>query len=295
MDEYNYTIKSGTQKKNAFNNQNINKKNNNKQKTDENYLVDETRIQINEFRNYLKERKLTKNISNLIRIYVFSILCIMIVSILSLYFSINMKDKAEESIDSLYLVYKRIMILSQVNFQCSRMKFLALDMVEPSNPFMTKSKLENETRSLLAVYNTELQDVNVKANNRMINMGFYKPDEADYKIDVNMQLSDGNKITFKKYFNDAILQYITSVNSIQNSPLTSWNSTGLNSPETEYYYVNYNGLRAIKSESENISEVFYKYYKNKIQDYKIAFSVLLIFIIVLLGLSISILFATYAS
>lgn len=64
------------------------------------YQINEVKSKIFEFKNYLKETRLTKNISHLVRIYVFSILCILVVSILSFYFGIEMKDKADESIDS---------------------------------------------------------------------------------------------------------------------------------------------------------------------------------------------------
>jgi hypothetical protein len=71
-----------------------------KNKAGEKYQINEVKSQIVEFKNYLKETRLTKKISHLIRIYVFSILCILVVSILSFYFGIEMKDKADESIDS---------------------------------------------------------------------------------------------------------------------------------------------------------------------------------------------------
>jgi hypothetical protein len=71
-----------------------------KNKAGDKYQINEVKSQIVEFKNYLKETRLTKNISHLIRIYVFSILCILVVSILSFYFGIEMKDKADESIDS---------------------------------------------------------------------------------------------------------------------------------------------------------------------------------------------------
>lgn len=71
-----------------------------KSKAGENYQINEVRSKIFEFKNYLKENRLTKNMSHLVRIYVFSILCILVVSILSFYYGIEMKDKADESIDS---------------------------------------------------------------------------------------------------------------------------------------------------------------------------------------------------
>jgi hypothetical protein len=71
-----------------------------KSKAGEKYQNNEVKSKIFEFKNYLKETRLTKNISHLVRIYVFSILCILVVSILSFYFGIEMKDKADESIDS---------------------------------------------------------------------------------------------------------------------------------------------------------------------------------------------------
>jgi hypothetical protein len=94
-----------------------------------------------------------------------------------------------------------------------------------------------------------------------------------------MLLSNNAEITFSKYFNDAILQYLTSANSIQNATLASWGTTGLNSPEKEYFYVNYNGLRILRDQCEKVSANFYKYYENRFTNYKIAFYILLGFII----------------
>ena len=68
----------------------------------------------------------------------------------------------------------------------------------------------------------------------------------DVQYDISIQLSNNEVKVFKKDFNDALLQFVTSSSLIQNEPIENWVPDRINSPLRDYYYNEKNSLTILR-------------------------------------------------
>lgn len=112
-------------------------------------------------------------------------------------------------------------------------------------------------------------------------------DSKNKQYNITLLLSNNQTNVFSKDFNDALLQFVTSASLIQNESLSNWQLDLINSPVRDYYYVENNGLKMLRSASQEIVTRFFTYYQGKDDTFKVWLYVQLGLIIFMLLLTIN--------
>mgnify|MGYP007016668501 FL=1 len=133
----------------------------------------------------------------------------------------------------------------------------------------TTGAVESIVKSDIANLVSSLQTIQFNVINSGLDIDAFSDQQTDntrYSL-VNL-LQDGTYQTQSVVFDDAMFKMLTSVSSIRNSSISSFNmSLASDSTPSNFFYVDYNGLRPLRGGAENISSTYYQYYYDRTTTY----------------------------
>ncbi|EGR30230.1 PAS domain S-box family protein [Ichthyophthirius multifiliis] len=182
-------------------------------------------------------------------------------------------------------VYMRSNLLSDINFYTRKLWLLGNGYIQAHNN-NSLLDIENFYKTQLEKYVKNLQDVQfnvIKADIKMQNRMKEPPDNQPYQFYSKKQNNE-TSVEYKS-FTDAIFQYITSASTLKSAQLINFipqlqnnnQQVSIIEPTQIYYFiVRQNGLFLFRQSCEEISENFFNFYYNLVQDSDLQFLIIMI-------------------
>jgi hypothetical protein len=101
-----------------------------KNESENKVVITESQRLLHEFQTHLKEKGLPKSIKTIVRIYLLTIILIIAIAALSLYFCYEIKTANDDAINSLSLTHQRSALLPEIIYYCMKVRMLAEGMFD---------------------------------------------------------------------------------------------------------------------------------------------------------------------